>query len=214
MAERTALRAPEVAVRLGVDVETVYRWLASGELPGTKIGRTWFTRLDELEQRLASQRDEEAPHVRGGQRVPETGSVEPSRDRVDRAAEHRSAGPAPVRPAIGLSPLSAALSPPIVGAMTTTAQRALWGRVGAAIARSRHDPRELTAAARRAFLGKFEAQVRAERPDLSEPEILRRAGELRTAHFLRLAARSSAVRAQRKAAAGLAARVPRSDDAA
>lgn len=83
--------------------------------------------------------------------------------------------------------------------MTTTAQRALWGRVGAAIARSRHDPRDLTANARRAFLGKFEEQVRAEYPELPEPEVARRASELRTAHFLRLAARSAEARSMKKA---------------
>jgi hypothetical protein len=84
--------------------------------------------------------------------------------------------------------------------MTTTAQRALWGRVGAAIARSRHDPRELTANARRTFLGKFEAQVRAEFPDLSDAEVQRRAGELRKAHMLALAAKSSIARSKRRTA--------------
>lgn len=82
----------------------------------------------------------------------------------------------------------------------TPAQRSLWGRVGAAIARSRHDPRELTAAARRAFLGRFEAQVRAENPDLPDFEVERRAGELRRAHMLGLAAKSSIARAKKAAA--------------
>ena len=79
----------------------------------------------------------------------------------------------------------------------TPGQRSLYGRIGAAIARSRHDPRELTANARRTFLGKFEAQVRAEFPDLDDAEVARRAGELRTAHFLRLAAASSRARAKK-----------------
>lgn len=82
----------------------------------------------------------------------------------------------------------------------TPAQRVIFGRVGAAIARSRHDPRELTAEARRHFLGRFEAQVRADYPDLSEPEVQRRAGELRRAHMLALSAKSSIARAKRKAA--------------
>lgn len=83
----------------------------------------------------------------------------------------------------------------------TPTQRAIWGRVGAAIARSRHDPRELTAAARKSFLGRFEAQVRAEHSDLSEPEIQRRAGELRRAYFLKLAAQSSIARSKKRKAA-------------
>jgi hypothetical protein len=69
--------------------------------------------------------------------------------------------------------------------------------MGAAIARSRHDPRELTANARRAFLSQFEARVRDEWPDLPEPEVQRRAAELRRAHFLALAARSSVARARK-----------------
>jgi hypothetical protein len=80
----------------------------------------------------------------------------------------------------------------------TTAQRALYGRIGAAVARSRHDPRELTSEARRTFLARFEAQVRAESPELSDAEVQRRAAERRRAHMLMLAAKSSIARAQRK----------------
>ena len=80
----------------------------------------------------------------------------------------------------------------------TPAQRSMYGRMGAAIARSRHDPRELTLAARKRFLGRFEAQVRAEYPDLPEPEVQRRAGELRKAHMISLAAKSSIARSRRK----------------
>lgn len=82
----------------------------------------------------------------------------------------------------------------------TTAQRVLNGRIGAAIARSRHDPRELTAAGRASFLARFEAQVRAESSDLSDAEVERRAGELRQAYMLRLALRSSLARAAKKKA--------------
>ena len=82
----------------------------------------------------------------------------------------------------------------------TPAQRSLYGRMGAAIARSRHDPKELTANGRAAFLARFEAKVRTEYPDLPEPEIQRRAGELRRAYMLGLAAKSSAARSRRKAA--------------
>lgn len=80
----------------------------------------------------------------------------------------------------------------------TAAQRSLWGRVGAAVARSRHDPHELTREARRTFLERFEAQVRVEHPGLSDAEVSRRAGELRSAYFLRLSARSSIARAKKK----------------
>lgn len=80
----------------------------------------------------------------------------------------------------------------------TAQQRALWGRVGAAIARSRHDPKELTAAARTRFLERFEAQVRAEYPDLPDAEVLRRAGELRKAHMLGLSAKSSIARSKKR----------------
>jgi hypothetical protein len=80
----------------------------------------------------------------------------------------------------------------------TTAQRVLYGRMGAAIARSRHDPKELTQEGRRQFLARFEAHVRADYPDLPESEIQRRAGELRKAHMLSLAAKSSIARSRRK----------------
>ncbi len=81
----------------------------------------------------------------------------------------------------------------------TTTQRVLYGRIGAAVARSRHDPRELTRNARASFLARFEAQVRDEHPELSEAEVQRRAAELRKAHMLRLAAKSAEARSTKKA---------------
>ena len=81
----------------------------------------------------------------------------------------------------------------------TPAQRSLYGRIGAAIARSRHDPRELTVNARRTFLERFERQVREESPDLPDQEVQRRAGELRKAYMLGLALKSSVARGKRKA---------------
>ena len=74
----------------------------------------------------------------------------------------------------------------------------MYGRMGAAIARSRHDPRDLTSEARRSFLARFEAQVRAEYPDLPAGEVERRAGELRRAHMLGLAAKSSIARSKKR----------------
>jgi hypothetical protein len=77
----------------------------------------------------------------------------------------------------------------------TPAQRSLYGRIGAAVARSRHTPAELTRAARVTFLLRFERQIREEFPDISEAEVQRRAGELRRAHMLALSARSAKKRA-------------------
>lgn len=82
----------------------------------------------------------------------------------------------------------------------TPGQRSLYGRIGAAVARSRHDPRELTSEARRTFLARFEAQVRTTQPDLPEPEVQRRAGELRRAHMLSLSLKSSLARGKKRAA--------------
>jgi hypothetical protein len=80
----------------------------------------------------------------------------------------------------------------------TPAQRSLYGRIGAAVARSKHDPRDLTREARRSFLERFEAKVRAESPDLSDAEVQRRAGELRKAHMLGLSVKSSIARAKKR----------------
>ncbi len=90
-------------------------------------------------------------------------------------------------------------------------QRALYGRIGAAVARSRHDPRELTVNARAAFLSRFERQVREESPDLSDAEVQRRAGELRIAHMLRLAAKSSIARSKKRTAGPTKPTAPEED---
>jgi hypothetical protein len=87
--------------------------------------------------------------------------------------------------------------------------------MGAAIARSRHDPKALTAEARRTFLARFEVEVRARYPDLPDREVQRRAGELRRAYFLALAATSSIARSRkRKAAPARATAREVADDAA
>jgi hypothetical protein len=80
----------------------------------------------------------------------------------------------------------------------TPAQRSLYGRIGAAVARSKHDPRDLTREARRTFLERFERQVRDRDPSLPDLEVQRRAGELRRAHMLQLALKSSIVRAKKR----------------
>ena len=73
---------------------------------------------------------------------------------------------------------------------------ALRGRIGAFVLHSRYDARETTAAARSAFLARFENEVDPERV-LSEAERLTRAEYARKAHFARLALKSAQVRAGR-----------------
>ena len=76
--------------------------------------------------------------------------------------------------------------------------KAAAGRIGAYSTLSRNDPRELTAAARTAFLAVFEREVD---PDgsLAPAERQRRAAYARKAHFARLAMLSA--QARRKKAA-------------
>jgi len=70
------------------------------------------------------------------------------------------------------------------------------GRIGAHALHARHDPRETTAPARRAFLDRFEREAD---PDgtLDPAERARRARHLRSAYFSRLALRSAQVRRER-----------------
>lgn len=77
--------------------------------------------------------------------------------------------------------------------MTTSEQRAAWGRIGAHTTHANHDGAAITANARRAFLDKFEREVD---PDgLLEPgERARRAEHARKAHMQRLALKSAAAR--------------------
>ena len=74
---------------------------------------------------------------------------------------------------------------------------ALVGRIGAHALHARHDSREITAPARRAFLDTFEQQAD---PDgtLDPAERARRAGHLRKAHFARLALKSAQARRRRR----------------
>ncbi len=73
------------------------------------------------------------------------------------------------------------------------AERVLPGRLGAYTMLSRHDPLEITKAARKAFESKFERDVD---PDgvLPIEERLRRADMARKAHFTRLALASAKAR--------------------
>jgi hypothetical protein len=73
---------------------------------------------------------------------------------------------------------------------------ALRGRIGGYTTHSRHDSREITAAARQKFLSRFELEVDPEGA-LSEPERLRRAEHARKAYFARLALKSALARRSR-----------------
>lgn len=76
---------------------------------------------------------------------------------------------------------------------STPEQRALAARIAAHSKWAQTDPREGTAAARKAALDRFERQVD---PDgvLSDPERARRAEHAKKAYFLQLAAKSASAR--------------------
>lgn len=76
-------------------------------------------------------------------------------------------------------------------------ERVLLGRLGAYTMLSRHDPREITRAAREAFNSKFERDVDPY-GELPLEERLRRAEMARKAHFTRLALASAQARRRRK----------------
>lgn len=76
---------------------------------------------------------------------------------------------------------------------------ALLGRIGAHESHSRHDSREITAAARAAFQQSFIDQVDPDR-ELPEAERLRRAEHARSAYYARLALKRHEARREEKAA--------------
>ena len=75
-------------------------------------------------------------------------------------------------------------------------EASMRGRIGAHSLHARYDPRKTTAAARAAFLDRFEREAD---PDgvLDPSERARRARHLRAAYFARLALRSAQVRRRR-----------------
>lgn len=75
-------------------------------------------------------------------------------------------------------------------------ERTLAGRIGAFSLHAQRDARETTEAARRAFLGKFEAQVDPEGV-LPPQERQRRAAAARSAHFARMSLKSAKARRAR-----------------
>ncbi len=78
-----------------------------------------------------------------------------------------------------------------------SSEATLRGRIGAFSLHAQRDSREITKAARRAFLGKFLQEVDPEHI-LSDDERLRRAAAARSAHFAKLALKS--VQARRRKA--------------
>ena len=49
-----SLKVRDVAARLNVSEKTVYKWLAQGFIPATKLGRTWVITEEALEAVLAT----------------------------------------------------------------------------------------------------------------------------------------------------------------
>jgi hypothetical protein len=82
-------------------------------------------------------------------------------------------------------------------------EMALRGRIGAYALHSRSDPRETTAAARAAFLARFEREVDADGV-LPAEERQRRATAARRAYFARLALRSARARRRQETATDVA----------
>ena len=79
--------------------------------------------------------------------------------------------------------------------MIPPAERSLRGRIGAYSLHAKHDTRQLTHAARQAFLTRFLADIPTELP---EEERLRRAQAARQAYFARLALKSIQARRRRR----------------
>ena len=79
----------------------------------------------------------------------------------------------------------------------TPRERMLRAKLAAHASHLRRDPREATAAARMAFLRRFEDQVDPDRT-LPEAERLRRAAHARQAHMARLALASAQARRGRR----------------
>jgi hypothetical protein len=87
-------------------------------------------------------------------------------------------------------------------------EMALRGRIGAYTLHSRSDSRETTAAARAAFLARFEREVDADGV-LPAEERQRRATAARRAYFARLALRSARARRRREPPAEKSSGTPR-----
>lgn len=42
------------AEAMGVNVSTVYRWVKTGQIVGTRVGRSWYVRVEDLVDKHAS----------------------------------------------------------------------------------------------------------------------------------------------------------------
>ncbi len=84
----------------------------------------------------------------------------------------------------------------IYGMAQTRAQRRTRARLAAHVLHSKHDSKELTKPARRAFLARFEREVDPE-GTLPEGERRRRAEHALKAHMIALAVKSARARRQR-----------------
>jgi len=81
----------------------------------------------------------------------------------------------------------------------TPAERTLRARLAAHAMHATHDPREITQAAREAFMATFERQADPEGA-LDPEERRRRATHLRQAHYARLALAAAAARRRKREA--------------
>ncbi len=44
----------DAAEAMGVNVSTVYRWVKTGQIVGTRVGRSWYVRIEDLIKKHAS----------------------------------------------------------------------------------------------------------------------------------------------------------------
>jgi hypothetical protein len=85
--------------------------------------------------------------------------------------------------------------------MLTPEQRTLRARIAASVRWSREDPARTAQRGQAGLIEKFRREALAADPDVTEPELTRRAESARRAHMARLALASSKARGGRKAAA-------------
>lgn len=58
MSERlSTMTVPELAVRVGVDASTAYRYLRAGTLPGVRVGASWLIDRARVERFMAGHED-------------------------------------------------------------------------------------------------------------------------------------------------------------
>ena len=60
------LSAEEVATYLGVSRDTVYRWIENRGFPAHKVGRSWKSKVSEIDDWVKSGRGADTPMPDGG----------------------------------------------------------------------------------------------------------------------------------------------------